>query len=235
MTQKNLVTISKARIERLLREWANLPGEWPMEEGDLQYKNFFGEKDHKGALDRLLARYPELDWENSDPHGILLMRELLRKLWRTRDARYADWYVFKFRDQAQKMGERIRLVRSGSGFSPLPLVIPATLQEVKWMIEHSDPSELTPLEIVGQYLSNIEKWMRVCSNPECVSPFYIARKRASKYCSADCALPAQRASKLRWWRENRREKPRKSKGKKRRPVPGLRARIYEAARPPSNA
>jgi hypothetical protein len=43
---------------------------------------------------------------------------------------------------------------------------------------------------------------RKCLNPECPSPFFFARRRKQKYCSEVCAMPAQRDSKRRWWREH---------------------------------
>jgi hypothetical protein len=210
MSQQNLATISRKQIEGLLREWANVPGEWPMTEYEDQYRKMFA------AVDRLCSRYPGV-FGDSDRHGIIVLREFLRKLWNAPDARHRDWYIFKFRDVAQKMSDRIPAVRSGT-FSRLPLILPASLSEVEEMVRHCDPSELTPLEAVGSYLPSIAKWMRLCANPECDTPFLIAKKKASKYCDDDCALPAQRAAKLRWWRENRQKKTRgasktKHKGK----------------------
>jgi hypothetical protein len=67
--------------------------------------------------------------------------------------------------------------------------------------------------------------MRVCGNPECPAPYFIARKRSHKYCSQACAAPAIRELKRTWWKEHGREwtearkKPsrvQKSKGRKQR-------------------
>lgn len=191
-----------------------------MTEGDDQYRKMFA------GVDRLRTMYRDV-FEDSEPHGIIVLREFLRELWRSRtDVRLRDWYIFKFRDLAQKMTERIQLVRSGAAFPPLPLVLPATLSEVEKMVEHSDPSELTPLETVGSHLPSLAKWMRFCRNQECDTPFFIAKSKASKYCDPDCALPAQRAAKLRWWNEHGKSQHRKGKLR----PPSHRARSKTSAR-----
>jgi hypothetical protein len=62
--------------------------------------------------------------------------------------------------------------------------------------------------------------MRICGNPECAAPYFIATRRSQKFCSEDCTKPAQREYKRRWWNEhgtawqkNRSRKQRKSKAK----------------------
>jgi hypothetical protein len=46
---------------------------------------------------------------------------------------------------------------------------------------------------------HIVEQMRYCTNPTCPTPYFIAKKRRQKYCSEDCALPAQREFKRAWW------------------------------------
>ena len=52
-----------------------------------------------------------------------------------------------------------------------------------------------------------------CENSSCPAPYFVARRRDQKYCSADCAGPAKRAAKLKWWRKNRDKKVRKRRRK----------------------
>ena len=55
---------------------------------------------------------------------------------------------------------------------------------------------------------------KVCANPDCPAPYFIAGKTAQRYCSEACAEPSQRAYKLRWWREHGTEwRRKKSPGK----------------------
>jgi hypothetical protein len=43
---------------------------------------------------------------------------------------------------------------------------------------------------------------KVCANPDCTAPYFIARKTAQRYCQDACAQVFQRAWKLRWWKEH---------------------------------
>src|ERR1700730_5773189 len=47
----------------------------------------------------------------------------------------------------------------------------------------------------------------VCANrlAGCKTPFFIAKDLRSKYCSDICAAEGEKASKLRWWNDNRKE------------------------------
>jgi hypothetical protein len=42
-----------------------------------------------------------------------------------------------------------------------------------------------------------------CWNPNCPQIYFHANRSDHRYCSAACALPAQRAAKLKWWHENK--------------------------------
>ena len=47
---------------------------------------------------------------------------------------------------------------------------------------------------------------KVCKNKKCPAPYFVAKRRDQRYCSAKCAGPAKRAAKLKWWRGNRQRK-----------------------------
>lgn len=42
-----------------------------------------------------------------------------------------------------------------------------------------------------------------CQNSECPAPYFLAKRLDQKYCSNECAWPAKRAAKLKWWHEHR--------------------------------
>jgi hypothetical protein len=69
------------------------------------------------------------------------------------------------------------------------------------------PAQPSPLEAVFHYLWRNVKHALRCGNPECQIPYFFATKKSQKYCSYECAEPARRASKLRWWNENRAGQP----------------------------
>jgi hypothetical protein len=45
--------------------------------------------------------------------------------------------------------------------------------------------------------------LKVCSNKHCAVPYFISKRKDQKYCSDDCAAPAKREAKRRWWTINR--------------------------------
>jgi hypothetical protein len=42
-----------------------------------------------------------------------------------------------------------------------------------------------------------------CFNPGCPHPYFIVSRKDQRYCSPDCARPAKKAAKLKWWHEHR--------------------------------
>ena len=58
---------------------------------------------------------------------------------------------------------------------------------------------------------------KVCANPDCPAPYFVAHKTAQRYCTNDCAQVFQREWKRRWWKERGKKWRRKrSRGKRRR-------------------
>jgi hypothetical protein len=45
-----------------------------------------------------------------------------------------------------------------------------------------------------------------CENPKCSVPWFIGSRRDQHYCSSDCAWPAKKAAKRKWWKRNRAKK-----------------------------
>jgi hypothetical protein len=71
--------------------------------------------------------------------------------------------------------------------------------------------------LVGLRAVQIADRMRYCPNPTCPAPYFIARRRSQKYCSDDCALPAQRELKRAWWKEHGDEWRKARKGSTKKP------------------
>ncbi len=55
--------------------------------------------------------------------------------------------------------------------------------------------------------------LHYCQNPECKKPYFVAQRASQVYCSVQCAEPAQREAKIRWWREHGDERRKKSRKK----------------------
>jgi hypothetical protein len=83
------------------------------------------------------------------------------------------------------------------------VVEPAALvdqKHVEWMREIPDAafdSVIDRLDVL---------WTRgltkVCGNPECPAPYYIAQRRSQRYCGEQCADLFQREAKRSWWQEH---------------------------------
>jgi hypothetical protein len=202
--------ISKPQAERFLLDLANLRGAWPLDEND--------EVEVRHTMDGLknfCPRYPDVLDDDPVSIGILVLRDFLRKAWDATNDRQRDWYIYRFRDFAQRMTERVKLVRSAPGVPapPLPLALPASPREAAEFTAQSEPSKLSPLEMIGfDFLPTLIRRAKRCANPECkIMSYFFAEKNSRKFCSETCSIPTQRAAKLRWWDKNRRSKRRRTR------------------------
>ncbi len=66
-----------------------------------------------------------------------------------------------------------------------------------------------PFETACYALLQNSRLAKVCANPDCPAPYFIARRATQRYCSPDCLKPFQKQSKLDWW--NRKGKLRRAK------------------------
>lgn len=58
---------------------------------------------------------------------------------------------------------------------------------------------------------------KICANPDCPAPYFLARKLIQRYCSPECLKPFQKQWKLRWWNEvGRKERARRLKKSRKR-------------------
>src|SRR5436305_13840781 len=77
----------------------------------------------------------------------------------------------------------------------------------------SPPSSLE--RAMSYFLRHIDQ-ARICPNPTCHSPYFLADHRGRKYCSAPCAAPAQKEFKAQWWaKHGKKLRAQKSKSKRR--------------------
>ena len=57
---------------------------------------------------------------------------------------------------------------------------------------------------------------KVCANPDCPSPYFIAKRTTQRFCTEKCSGVLQRAHKLRWWKQHGKEwrSSKRSRGKR---------------------
>ena len=129
-----------------------------------------------------------------------LYRDELRLLWHPIDdipeRDFDDWQHWRSVRPAATPGEMICnrwLSRSEGGLA------------VVW---ESNRRELIPLAAdlpahIAYGCLLMGERLRFCRNPQCGAPYFIRLKRGQKYCSNECAWPAKKESKRKWWHDNR--------------------------------
>ncbi len=115
-----------------------------------------------------------------------------------------------------QMREALREIWRGNSDKVIEVLLPS-LNEI---FGDPDPEGLWPpqLKINWQYgvfvyiprsefqgavyeLCQRSPFVKVCANPDCPAPYFIAHKTAQRYCEEACAKVFQREWKRRWWKE----------------------------------
>ena len=100
----------------------------------------------------------------------------LRRIWTEKNPQRREWLIFKARDFYHKLADP----------------------------DHPDDMPaLTPFQQAMMHLAQNADRMGHCINPECPAPYFLSKdSRLRTFCSPDCAGPAKRQAKLKWWRKN---------------------------------
>jgi hypothetical protein len=193
---QNLVRIPDRKVKRFLVDYANMSD------------------DGQRAIDAFERRYFDIipsPWllsshkktvEESAPNSLLRFidernlirftpsfRDALRAIWIAPDQRTKEWGVFRLIEGAVI-----------SQTNPRPDEILGTLKIIDGSVAPLPPP--SPLEQCLQYLLRNATKTLICSNQDCPARFFFASRKSQKYCSTDCALPAQRFYKRKWWAKN---------------------------------
>ena len=65
--------------------------------------------------------------------------------------------------------------------------------------------ELGPVELAVFHFIDVRDRALRCKNPDCRAPYFFRTKKGQEYCCPKCAIPAQRAAKLRWYEKQKEE------------------------------
>jgi len=216
-SKKILGVISASRAERMLAEWANT---------DLEGTQAFN------VWDRLFRRYPEILGSAADQIIPVSTRnrheferhigmankvgEHLRRAWDAApDLRRFEWHTWK--------ALKIALMQDAWIANSKALNIPSEQSEhligpydkragymaplfTSLFDPDEPPTAITPVEAAFFYLRHHPKAALHCPNPECPAPYFFRSKKGQKFCSPECAKPAQREAKRKWWNEHRAKK-----------------------------
>lgn len=188
-----LGVMSASRIEQALLDWANLPGYFRGKRGNTPV--VFGQKppDVEPALGRMLKRYPEF---LLPPHGrpmtedyafgfLTLVADLLRMAWDSQSLRKREWYLADIDAVYHRAFNRFG----------------------------DPPAFAHPLEALVYYFRRNSDRAKHCLNPDCAAPYFLSTEKGQKYCSPECARPAQLESKRRWWANHRAKLKEEKEGK----------------------
>ena len=122
-----------------------------------------------------------------------LWRDTLRKVWAKPTGREREYQVMKFRDFFIEDIRRSELARRvGSQEKAGENLVLSAFDDGFVLPEHA-------FDKAVHHLFRLAARARFCGNPNCPSPYFFGSRRTQKYCSEDCALPSQRASKAEWW------------------------------------
>lgn len=193
--------ISRENAEEFLTGWANLLGAWPLrDEGNAvstqkarsltllrtQYAKLLRDS---GATNVLMGD-PEIT-----PIGHPWLREMLRRAWESsNNQREREWLCFRMRDTYAVMVRR----RDMSAEERRQEEIAAEVSGPRYLAP-----PVSPFEAALFYFQHQASRTRRCANAECAMPYFFVTKKGQRYCSPECALPAQRENKRRWWELNR--------------------------------
>lgn len=145
----------------------------------------------------------------------------LRRIWYEKDPRQRDWYFYRLRDEYHHMIvraenpnlidltdrnavnrlldlERQSHARGGDAtqrrrFFETWAVGTHLLEEVP---------TICPFEAAVYWLQVHQRLMVYCEGPVCPAPYFFRIEKGQKFCSPDCAGPARREAKLRWWNQS---------------------------------
>jgi hypothetical protein len=223
---KNLAAgFTPQRAEALLQFWANL--------ADVDADEFRSELESLtkfapeifGALIGLLeaADSQGVDERREDfLRSVWGLKEHLRAAWQATDLREREWYIYELR----------RLYARHTAAASLRATEPALKSMLDRLVSQNPQSEsasvdmqrlgaefghrsrfygywvdpppaLTVFERTMFHFQRIAYRARKCENPECMAPYFFAKRKGQKYCTEECALPAQRKAKSEWWARNR--------------------------------
>jgi hypothetical protein len=107
-----------------------------------------------------------------------------------------------------KLGVTVQFLQS-LNVAPLPGIM-----GVDWKHRTFVYRPQTLLQEVLHCLMQESPKAKICANPDCPAPYFIAPRSNARYCSEDCLQAVQRASKRAWWEEKGQEwrESRRNKG-----------------------
>jgi len=195
----------KHNLAKMLTDLANLHRS-PAAIGRLlaKYPNFLPESGHVDHLGRALeAESGEEEMLDDLPysiHHVWWIKEMVCQLW-------------KGNPDPRRLRELEQILLSGevglnspapsarkSDPEPLPGII-----GLDWKHRTFVYQPQTLLQQALHYLMQESPKAKICANPDCPAPYFIAPRSNARYCSEDCLQTVQRTAKRSWWEQKGQE------------------------------
>jgi hypothetical protein len=171
----------------------------------------FQKEDNKGKMQ--MRPIPLAKLERFAP----TVRTSLHRIWLEKDARQRDWYFYRLRDECHQMIVRAEnpdlldltdrnvvkrlndLERTSESRRDDLNQREQFFQRMAGTHLFEEVPKICPFEAAVYWLQSNQKLMLYCEGPQCAAPYFIRNEKGQKYCSPECADPARRAAKLKWW------------------------------------
>jgi hypothetical protein len=133
-------------------------------------------------------------------YGVFRRRESVRKIWRGGDNDgITDHLLPPLEDLAPNEVEKYYEREKGGsaiGGRWSDQIVP------DWRGDRFEYKPFTDFQQGLYLLVSNSRLAKVCANPDCPAPYFIAKKPTQQYCSDGCAQLIQRDWKRRWWAEH---------------------------------
>jgi hypothetical protein len=148
------------------------------------------------------------------------VQEALWRIWVEQDARQRDWYFYRLRDEYHQMIVRAenpglfditdknavkrleQLEQTSRARRDNPAQRIRFLRTCMGADEFEQVPRVCPFEAALYWLQSNQRLMLRCGGPMCAAPYFFRTEKGQKFCSPECADPARREAKLRWWNES---------------------------------
>ena len=129
-------------------------------------------------------------------HHVLWLKEMVCRLWKGNpDSRCLEDLEQVLLSGKIGIGSTIPFVKS---LNPLPV---SGIIAVDWKRREFVYRPQTLLQEALHYFMQASSKAKVCANPDCPAPYFIAPRTNTRYCSGDCLQSVQREAKRAWWDE----------------------------------
>ncbi|HEY3624861.1 MAG TPA: hypothetical protein VGL00_01205 [Terracidiphilus sp.] len=220
--------LSVQEIQSLLMDSLNLPNPIDYPEHRPQFERWlkrwqrlFTFRGESEDGERRTMQVPRDQLERFAPKA----RTTLRRIWNEKDARQRDWYFYRLRDDYNRLLLRLEHpylfdvtdTNAVARLAEFDRESEARGDDLTQRIAYfdsfvagadlfNDVPRICPFEAAVYWLQMNQKLMVYCAGPMCAAPFFFRSEKGQRYCSPECADPARKDAKLKWWNENRKKK-----------------------------